>query len=138
MINENANYYFLQRGGEMGELIRTKDWSTTSLGEPSSWPQSLRTMVAVMLDNPFGMYIAWGHDYIQLYNDAYRPILGSTKHPQALGIGTRETFAEIWHIIGSMFEGVMRGKAVGFSDFMLPLNRNGFVEIVSSIFHTAL
>jgi PAS domain S-box-containing protein len=81
-----------------------------------------------MLDNPFGMYIAWGNDYTQLYNDGYRPILGSTKHPEALGISTRETFSEIWNIIGSMFDGVMKGTAVGFPDFMLPLNRNGFVE----------
>ncbi len=128
MSKQNSDYYFLQGGGEMGELIRAKDWSKTSLGDPSSWPQSLCTMVSVMLENPFGMYIAWGDDYTQLYNVGYRPILGSTKHPQALGISTRETFAEIWHIIGSMFEGVMKGQAVGFPDLMLPLNRNGFFE----------
>ena len=119
---------FLSGGGEMGQLIRDRDWSKTPLGDPKGWPQSLRTMVSVMLDNPFGMYIAWGSEYTQLYNDGYRPILGSTKHPQALGIGTRETFSEIWHIIESMFDGVMKGKAVGFPDLMLPLNRNGFVE----------
>ncbi|WP_296620001.1 PAS domain-containing sensor histidine kinase [Marivirga sp.] len=128
MSNKNADHYFLKGGGEMGELIRAKDWSKTSLGNPSDWPQSLRTMVGVMLDNPFGMYIAWGNDYTQLYNDGYRPILGSTKHPQALGISTRETFSEVWHIIESMFDGVMKGKAVGFPDLMLPLTRNGFVE----------
>lgn len=124
----NTDYQFLSGGGEMCELIRAKDWGNTALGDPSTWPQSLRTMVSVMLDNPFGMYIAWGKEYTQLYNDGYRPILGSTKHPQALGIGTRETFAEIWHIIESMFADVMKGKAVGFPDFMLPLNRNGFIE----------
>ena len=128
MNDKNADYYFLKGGGEMGELIRAKDWSKTPLGDPAGWPDSLRTMVAVMLENPFGMYIAWGTEYTQLYNDGYRPILGATKHPQALGIGTPETFSEIWHIIGPMFEGVMKGKAVGFPDFMLPLNRNGFVE----------
>ncbi len=128
MSNKNSDYYFLKGGGEMGTLIRAKDWSKTSLGDPADWPQSLRTMVAVMLVNPFGMYIAWGSEYIQLYNDGYRPILGATKHPQALGISTRETFSEIWHIIESMFDGVMKGKAVGFPDFMLPLNRNGYEE----------
>ncbi|MEO6540078.1 MAG: PAS domain-containing protein, partial [Ferruginibacter sp.] len=128
MSNKNSEHYFLKGGGEMGELIRAKDWSKTSLGDPAEWPQCLCTMVGVMLDNPFGMYIAWGSEYIQLYNDGYRPILGATKHPQALGISTRETFSEIWHIIDSMFDGVMKGKAVGFPDLMLPLNRNGFVE----------
>ena len=128
MNNTNSDYYFLKGGGEMGELIREKDWSKTSLGSPEEWPESLRTMVAMMLKNPFGMYIAWGNDFTQLYNDGYRPILGATKHPQALGISTRETFSEIWHIIESMFDDVMKGNAVGFPDFMLPLNRNGFVE----------
>ena len=46
------------------------------------------------------MYIAWGPDFVQLYNDGYRPILGSTKHPAAMGRSSRETFAESWHIIG--------------------------------------
>ena len=50
----------------MGKLIREKDWSETPLGPPDQWPQSLRTMVSVMLDNPFGMYIAWGDDFTQL------------------------------------------------------------------------
>jgi len=128
MSLKNSEYYFLSGGGEMGEKIREKDWSKTTLGDPETWPQSLKTMVSVMLNNPFGMYIAWGYDYIQLYNDAYRPILGSNKHPQALGISTSETFSEIWDIIGTMFDKVMKGEAVGFPDFMFPLNRNGYVE----------
>lgn len=127
-LNKQNDLDFLSGGGEMGNLIRNTDWSKTPLGHPQTWPQSLRTMVGVMLDNPFGMYIAWGKDYIQLYNDGYRPILGASKHPQALGISTRETFSEIWPIIEPMFDGVMDRKPVGFPDFMLPLNRNGFVE----------
>ena len=89
------NLPFLAGGGEMGELIRATDWTKTPLGDPLYWPQSLCTMVSVMLDNPFGMYIAWGPEYIQLYNNGYRPILGSTKHPQALGSSTPETFSEV-------------------------------------------
>jgi PAS domain S-box-containing protein len=121
-------HYFLEGGGEMGALMRAKDWSNTPLGDPATWPESLCTMVAVMLANPFGMYIAWGKDYVQLYNDGYRPILGATKHPQALGNHSKDTFAEIWHIIGPMFDDVMEGKAVSFVDFTLQLNRNGYDE----------
>jgi PAS domain S-box-containing protein len=128
MNRTNKEHYFLAGGGEMGELIRNKDWSKTTLGDPETWPASLCTMVAVMLNNPFGMYIAWGDNYTQLYNDAYRPILGSIKHPDALGNSTKQTFSEIWDIIGPMFAGVMEGKPVGFPDFMFPLNRNGFIE----------
>ncbi|MEP6928805.1 MAG: PAS domain-containing protein [Flavobacterium sp.] len=128
MGHTNNEHYFLADGGKMGEQIRAKDWSKTSLGDPETWPQSLQTMVSVMLHNPFGMYIAWGENYTQLYNDGFRPILGSDKHPQALGISSEITFSEIWEIIGPMFNDVRHGKAVGFPDFMVPLNRNGFVE----------
>ncbi len=125
---EKETSAFLSGGGEMGELIRSHDWAKTSLGAVDTWPESLRCMVGVMLDSPFAMYIAWGKEYIQLYNDGYRPILGSAKHPQALGISTRETFAEVWSTIGPMFEGVMQGTPVGFPNFILHLNRNGFLE----------
>jgi two-component system sensor histidine kinase VicK len=112
----------------MGRLIRSVNWSQTPIGDPSQWPQSLCTTVSLMLCSYFPMYIAWGPQYTQLYNDGYRPILGSTKHPQAMGIGTRETFAEIWETIGPMFEGVMQGEAVGFPNFVLQLDRNGYLE----------
>ncbi|WP_428330073.1 PAS domain-containing protein [Mucilaginibacter sp.] len=124
----NDTFNFLDGGGEMGEMIRSTDWSLTPIGDVSGWPISLRISVGNMLSTPFPTYIAWGKEYIQLYNDGYRPILGSLKHPAAVGISTRETFSEIWHIIGPMFDGVMKGNAVGFPNFMLPLNRNGFVE----------
>ncbi len=119
---------FLTGGGEMGELIRSFDWSKTASGSPETWPQSLRIAVRIMLDCPFGMYIAWGNEYIQMYNDGYRPILGATKHPQALGISTPISFAEIWPTIGPMFEGVMQGTPVGFTDFVIQLDRNGYLE----------
>ncbi|MEO6669574.1 MAG: PAS domain S-box protein [Ferruginibacter sp.] len=119
---------FLTGGGEMGALIRSLDWSKTTVGNPDAWPQSLRLAVRIMLDCPFGMYIAWGKEYIQLYNDGYRPILGTTKHPQALGNCSRNTFQEAWATIGPMFDAVMQGTPVGFPDFILHLDRNGFLE----------
>ncbi len=127
-LRSTTGYYFMQGGGQMGDLIRAKDWSKTPLGDPATWPQSLCTMVSVLLENPFAMYIAWGEEFTQIYNDGYRPILGNTKHPAALGISTTETFAEIWEIIGPMFNGVMNGQAIGFPDLMLPLSRNGYTE----------
>jgi PAS domain S-box-containing protein len=120
--------HFLHGGGEMRALIRSKNWALTQLGEPEGWPQSLRTMVSMILDNPFGMCIVWGADFIQLYNDGFRPMLGSTKHPRALGISARETLSEIWHIIEPMFSDVFKGNPARVTDFMVQLNRNGFVE----------
>ena len=76
---------FLAGGSEMAELIRAMDWSQTPLGPVATWPQSLRTTVSVCLSSRFPILIWWGADLIMLYNDAYRPILGATKHPHALG-----------------------------------------------------
>jgi signal transduction histidine kinase len=124
----------LTGGGEMGALMRSIDWSTTAVGPVSAWPQSLRTALSILLDTGFPMYIAWGAEFTQFYNDGYRPILGSTKHPAAMGRSTRQTFAEIWDIIGPMFHGVLEGTATTLVDFLLPLDRHGFVEECYFIF----
>ena len=124
----------LAGGGEMGALMRSIDWSRTAVGPVSAWPQSLRTALSILLETGFPMYIAWGPEFTQFYNDGYRPILGSTKHPAAMGLSTRITFAEIWDIIGPMFLGVMRGTATTLVDFLLPLDRHGFVEECYFIF----
>jgi PAS domain S-box-containing protein len=118
----------LKGGGEMGALMRAFDWARTSLGPVEEWPQSLRTAASIVLQSRFPMYIAWGPEYVQLYNDGYRPILGSTKHPAALGNRAANTFAESWHIIGPMFDDVRRGNATGAEDWMLPLDRHGYLE----------
>ncbi|OXA93155.1 PAS domain S-box protein [Flavobacterium hercynium] len=128
MGSTNNDHYFLADGGKMGELIRAKDWSKTSLGNPDTWSPSLQTIISVVLNNPFAMYIAWGDDFTQLYNDSFLPILGSSKHPEALGIGAEITFSEIWETISPMFAEVMKGKAVSHPYLKLILNRNGFDE----------
>jgi hypothetical protein len=82
----------LAGAGEMGALMRSIDWSQSAVGPVERWPQSLRTALSILLETGFPMYIAWGRDFTQFYNDGYRPILGSAKHPRAMGISTRETF----------------------------------------------
>ncbi len=120
---------FLTGGSEMGGLMRAMDWSTTPLGSVEAWPQSLRTTVSVCLNSRFPMLLWWGPDLIMLYNDAYRPILGATKHPRALGVAGRDIWPEIWDIIGPMLTGVMeRGEATWSDDLLLVLDRNGYPE----------
>jgi signal transduction histidine kinase len=127
-LPQNDQYPFLMGGGEMGQLIRSIDWGNTILGEPENWPGALKQTVSLMQTTTFPVLICWGGDYNQLYNDAFRPILGATKHPLAMGLSAKETFAEIWDTIGPMFTGVMEGKAVGFPNFKVPLDRNGYLE----------
>jgi PAS domain S-box-containing protein len=118
----------LSGGGEMGALMRSLDWSKTSIGAVTEWPQSLRTAVSICLSSRFPILIWWGPDYVKLYNDAYRPMLGR-KHPKALGQCGAECWPEIWPIIGPMLEGVItRGEATWSEDQLLLLDRNGYVE----------
>src|SRR6476661_797867 len=81
---QDSAHAWLQGGGEMGALIRSLDWGATPIGPIESWSPALRMMVRFLLANRFPLLLWWGPQYVSIYNDAYRPILG-TKHPKALG-----------------------------------------------------
>jgi signal transduction histidine kinase len=113
---------------EMGRVMRAIDWSATSLGPVEQWPLSLRMMVRFVLANRMPMLLWWGPDYIQLYNDAYRPVLGA-KHPTFMGRPTRECWSEIMHVIGPLIDTpFFGGPATWMEDILLEINRHGFVE----------
>jgi two-component sensor histidine kinase len=115
-------------GGEMGELIRTFDWSQTAIGPMAGWSPTLRTMIRYMLANSFPLLLWWGPDYISIYNDAYRPVLG-TKHPWGLGKPVRECWSEIWHILKPLIDTPFNGgPATWNDDIELDINRHGFLE----------
>ncbi|WPP50302.1 PAS domain-containing protein [Catalinimonas niigatensis] len=123
---------FMAGGGEMGERTRAYDWSKSSLGPVSSWPQSLRTTISIILNARFPMFLWWGEDLIQFYNDAYRPSLGNKgKHPKALGQRGEECWPEIWPVIKPMIDQVRSGgEATWSEDQLIPIYRNGKMEDV--------
>src|ERR1700704_6657972 len=122
---------FLAGGGEMGAWARAHDWSTTPVGAPDSWPQSLRTAVRILLNTNHPMFIWWGPELIQFYNDAYRQTMGPERHPSALGQGGRECWDEIWPIIGPQIEQVMSGGgATWHENQLVPVTRHGRLEQV--------
>ena len=122
---------FLAGGGEMGALTRAFDWSSTSVGSPDTWPQSLRVTVRLVLTSRHPMFIWWGPELIQFYNDAYRETMGPERHPSALGARGRECWAEIWDIIGPQIEYVMSGKGATWNeDQLVPVTRHGRREDV--------
>src|SRR5579862_1684557 len=98
-----ADLSFLNGGGEAGALMRAMDWASTPLGPVDHWSPSLRMMVRMLLANRFPLLLWWGPEYIQLYNDPYRPVLG-TKHPRSLAHPASECFPEIWHVIGPLVD----------------------------------
>jgi len=130
-FNRPTSADFLAGGGEMGALTRAYDRSASPLGEPGTWPQSLRTAVRILLNTNHPMFIWWGPQLIQFYNDAYRQTMGPERHPSALGQGGRECWAEIWDIIGPQIEQVMSGGgATWHENQLVPVTRHGRLEQV--------
>lgn len=119
---------FLAGGGEMGERIRSFDWTDTPLGDPETWSQALRATVAIMLNNSFPMLLWWTKDYISIYNDAYIPVLGA-KHPWGLGLPVRECWQEIWHILQPLIDTPFNGgDPTWMDDIQLVIQRNNYDE----------
>ena len=123
------NLNTLSDASEMGELIQAMDWAKTPLGPIDSWSPSLKMMVRFLLANRFPLLLWWGPQFIQIYNDAYRPVLG-TKHPYpGLGRPVSECWSEIWHVLRPLIETPFNGgPATWMEDIQLEINRYGFVE----------
>jgi len=116
-------------GGEMGSLMRSLDWSQTLLDATSTWAQSLKTAVSIILNSRYPMFIWWGQEYANLYNDAYRPILGASKHPQFLGQSAKDCWAEIWDVVGPLADSVLNtGQPTWSDNLQLLMDRYGYLE----------
>ncbi len=127
----DSTRWFLRGGGECGATARATDWSATPLGEPEQWPSTLKTTVATLFQARQPMFLWWGPELVQLYNDAYLPSFGKGKHPRAMGQRGRECWGEIWPIIGPQIDDVMqRALASWHEDSLVPIFRNGRMEEV--------
>src|SRR5687768_15202283 len=125
----NEEFFFLQKAGEMGQLVKDHDWSDTSIGNIQDWPLSLRITLYDVLHSGFPMFLFWGEEFLCFYNDAFRPSFGiDGKHP-AVGKKAITVWGEIWHIIGPLLQKVLvTGESVMFEDVLVPFYRNGQVE----------
>ena len=118
---------FLAGGGEMGAAMRAFNWDTTPLGRPESWPRTLRTCLRIMLASRQPMWVWWGPELINFYNDAYLPIIGG-KHPGALGRPARLVWSEIWDQIQDRIHAAMAGESSYSEAEMLLMQRHGYPE----------
>ena len=116
-------------GGVVGDLVREFDWARTPLGPIHAWPQSLKTVVRVLLTSRFAMWMGWGTDLTFFYNDAYQRMTLGKKHPWALGRPSREVWPEIWDDIGPRIRKVLEsGEATWEEALLLFLERSGYRE----------
>ena len=116
--------------GTMARLMADKDWSSSPLGSPEQWPQSLRTTVAIMLPAAAQIVLFWGPEFVALYNDAYAPTIGD-KHPRAFGRPAIENWSELWQDLGPLLNAVRAtGKTIEAKDRPFYIERHGYPETV--------
>jgi signal transduction histidine kinase len=120
--------------GEMPARCRSFDWGATPLGPVERWSTSLRTMAGVVLTSRNPMLLLWGPELVQIYNDAFRPSLGSAdgphaRHPRGLGMRAAEFWTDVWSVTAPQIEAVMtRGESLWFEECYIPIERNGRMD----------
>ncbi len=128
MTNIITGDSLFDQGGEMAARLRAFDWSKTPLGPPGEWPQSLRTVVRIMLTSRYAMWMGWGPNLIFFCNDAYLPTLG-VKESWALGTPAKKVWEEIWPDISPRIDHVLKtGEATWDEALFLILERSGYPE----------
>jgi signal transduction histidine kinase/DNA-binding response OmpR family regulator/anti-sigma regulatory factor (Ser/Thr protein kinase) len=115
-------------GGDVGRDLAAVDWDATPLGPPEAWPQSLLSVVRVMLSSRFSMWMGWGPELTFFCNDAYRRDTLGRKYPWALGRPASEVWAEIWPEISPRVDRVLAGEATWDEALLLFLERSGYRE----------
>ena len=115
-------------GGDAGALLRALDWSASPLGEPTAWPDALKSAIALMLASAHPMMVLWGPRLVVFYNDAFRQSLGPEKHPRAMGKSLRAAFPESYPLLEPEFAGVLSGEgAVWRENRQIPIHRHGIL-----------
>jgi PAS domain S-box-containing protein len=112
----------------MAELIRAYDWSSTPLGPIEDWSEALLLSVNLMLSCAFPSLVFWGKELVQLYNDAFIPLLAE-RHPSGLGQTAQECWWDAWQIAGPNLKRVMNdGETVFHENAVVPIVRDGRLQ----------
>lgn len=126
-MTEDALPDWLRGGGAMADRIRAVDWAATPLGPLEGWPQSLRTVVNLMLSSPGVMSLVWGPEGIHLYNDACSALL-QEEGALALGRSVFETFARSRDAFAGHLAAGMAGGSARLRGQRYPVLRGGKLD----------
>ena len=114
--------------GEMADRVRAYDWASTPLGPIDSWSKELLTIVNLTLASPLPARTMWSQDFILIYNDAYRNIVGP-RHPAALGKGAEIVYPESWHVVGPLLNNAFAtGETLFHEKLLVPLPTANGIE----------
>jgi PAS domain S-box-containing protein len=105
-------------------LIARIDWASSPLGAASTWPQSLRTAVDIVIHSPMPMLLLWGQQLTQIYNDGFALLAGS-KHPHAFGQPTHLIWPELKDFTDPIYRAVLQGQVRTYSEQRFTLQREG-------------
>lgn len=134
---KQAEFDWPSTGGEMAGRIRQYDWAATPLGPIAGWPQSLRTMVDVVIAMPGPATILWGTDHVQIYNDAYIAI-AQDRHPGLLGRPVTEGWPDAYpDVIAPLLTDIQEGHAPHLRGYAVRLRGQTGEEEIRT-FDTAL
>jgi PAS domain S-box-containing protein len=112
----------------MAELIRTHDWTSTPLGPLEDWSEALVLSANLMLSCAFPSLVFWGKESVQLYNDAFVPLLAE-RHPSGLGQTAQECWWDAWKTVGGNLNRVMNnGETVFHENALVPIVRDGRLQ----------
>lgn len=113
--------------GEIADLIRMHEWSGTSLGPVSGWPELLRNIIDAMLLDPVPCALLWGKDGVLIYNAGYAEICGK-RHPRVLGTSVLDAWPEAADFNGKVLATVLAGESQVFRNACFRLERNGVMR----------
>jgi PAS domain S-box-containing protein len=111
-------------GSDAQALIARMDWTSSPLGAASTWPQSLRTAVDIVIHSPMPMLLLWGPQLTQIYNDGFALLAGG-KHPQAFGQPTHQIWPELKDFTDPIYSAVLQGQVRTYSEQRFTLQRGG-------------
>lgn len=115
---------FLSGGDEASALLRSIDWSTTPLGNPARWPQSLKLTLRLLLSSAHPMGLFWGPQHIEFHNDALRRLLGKQAPPP--GCRASSNWGENWSTLQPRIDSILKGgKASLHENQHIRLSRHG-------------
>lgn len=127
-LSKSENYYFLRGEGEMARLMRSHDWSSTSLGSPDEWPGSLRNTLNILLNAALPMALFWGKDSIFFYNDAFIPSLGQEGRHPMVGKKTQEAWIDSKELVDLIERVSTTQQSIRQENQLVSFYRNGKLE----------
>ena len=115
--------------GSTAALLDGMEWSATALGARSTWPMELEAAIRTVLASRLPVMLYLGEEFVQIYNDAFLPILGN-KHPDAFGRPAARCWPEVWQTLGPDLNSIQTGRqhSLLHERQLLFIDRHGYLE----------